>query len=372
VYFPLRAGAANAISWSNVIKKGEIPQLTGIRGIAAVMVLFWHLREVQTGQFVHFGWLDAIPSFGYLGVDVFFLLSGFILSYAYRSWFADGLRRSKLYDFAVARVARLYPLHLFALALMILAWWAGHRFFHVTPNNEESYTVPAVFANLFLVQEWFRLGSPNPVSWSISVELASYLIFPFAITLTARMPKWWGFAALPVFLAMALLAPVRLLRGVAEFYFGFSAFSLVTQYPPLRLPPWATLAALLLPFYLSFFLGREILPAVIPCFCLAIAGITSNEDWLCRLSRSKPVWYLGEISYSIYMMQWFVWVFFKHAVSRQTSFLETHPYLLIGIALSTILAVASVTYRIIEMPVRRWLVAFAKGRRAVPAVGTAV
>jgi peptidoglycan/LPS O-acetylase OafA/YrhL len=342
-------------------KKAEIPQLTGIRGLAASLVLFWHLREYRDGVFVHFGFLDPFPSYGYLGVDVFFLLSGFILSYAYGEWFVRRLDPEKLFRFFLARLARLYPIHILSLLLMLAAATAGHALFHFTPHNDASYTLPSVVTNLFLVQEWFRTwlgtGSPNPVAWSISVEMASYLLFPFALALSSRLPRWWPFAGFAITYLVLLVFDVRLVKGVAEFYFGFSAYALLNTYKCPSLPRWATLAALVVPFLVAYFARTVIWIVLLPLFCLAVTGIAYNgNDWLSRIARSRPVLYLGEISYSLYMMQWFVWVLFKHALPHVFPWINGHPWLLIAAAALVILAVSSATYRYVEMPGRRWIV----------------
>lgn len=320
------------------------------------MVVLWHLRQIRFEHTISFGWFDAIPSFGNLGVDVFFILSGFILSYVYRSNFTAELNSRALYDFALARVARLYPLHIAMLVVMLCAEPVGEYYFHYVPHDYANYTPLPVIANLLLVQQWFGFGSPNSVAWSISVEVASYMVFPVIIFFSARLPKWWPILGLVIAFVLASRANSQLTSGMAEFLVGFCGYSAISAYPLPKLPPWLTLAALVAPFFLFSAIGHEIASVAVVCFTFAILGIAQGDDWLSRISKSKPVYFLGKISYSIYMTHWFIWVVFRTAITRLVPFLGEHPFLLITVTVPAILAVSSLTYRYLEVPARRALV----------------
>ncbi|MFY9600755.1 MAG: acyltransferase family protein, partial [Pseudolabrys sp.] len=110
-----------------------MPQFSGLRGIAALLVLFYHVRTPQHLE-LNFGVCDVFSKFGYLGVDVFFVLSGFILSHVYR----DGFNLAGLRSYGVARFARIYPLHLVTLFMMLGAYAIALRV-GVQPTEASGY-----------------------------------------------------------------------------------------------------------------------------------------------------------------------------------------------------------------------------------------
>jgi peptidoglycan/LPS O-acetylase OafA/YrhL len=159
----------------------RLPALTGLRFIAALGVVG-----------VHIEWLTSLPpvvrelaATGTSGVYLFFVLSGFVLTYTYAEWFADGTHRRGAFWWA--RIARIYPLHLLALAVMtVLTVVGGH-----VSDLLDAYSAPALvvswLATLVLVQGWLPLPVFyvwNGISWSLTCEAAMYAAFP---TLMARL-----------------------------------------------------------------------------------------------------------------------------------------------------------------------------------------
>ncbi|MEY4136099.1 MAG: hypothetical protein RL205_227, partial [Actinomycetota bacterium] len=162
-----------------------IRQLTGIRFVAAAWVLLYHLQ----GPLNTLGLL-GIPVFGdvlrvgRLGVDLFFALSGFILTHTYLTRLGPKLKGRGTVDFWWLRLARVYPVHLVMLVMAGIAVVAQAK---VTGDAlDRDWLNPIDFGkNLLLVQEW----GPNPqrgwnfVAWSLSMEWLAYLIFPLLILL---------------------------------------------------------------------------------------------------------------------------------------------------------------------------------------------
>jgi peptidoglycan/LPS O-acetylase OafA/YrhL len=101
--------------------KESLPQFTGLRGLAALIVLFYHIRSLQD-QELTFSVVDAFSRFGELGVDVFFVLSGFILSVVYEKSFSACINWDGLHKYGWARFSRIYPLHFVMLFLMFGAY----------------------------------------------------------------------------------------------------------------------------------------------------------------------------------------------------------------------------------------------------------
>jgi peptidoglycan/LPS O-acetylase OafA/YrhL len=152
----------------------EIKSHTALRGIAALLVVIFHYRTVIKSEFD----LDAYTHFfskGYLWVDCFFVLSGFILCYVYGTGPCTSLQAAG--RFLNARFARIYPLHLATLLFLVALMF-------VLPAISHQAAAPVPWAhfilNLFDIHAWGFLDSYdfNFPSWSISVEFAAYLAFP--------------------------------------------------------------------------------------------------------------------------------------------------------------------------------------------------
>ncbi|MEX2407714.1 MAG: acyltransferase, partial [Rhodovibrionaceae bacterium] len=193
-----------------------LASLEGLRGLAALTIVLYHQRHALAVVLDRLlpGSLELLQPVivnGRMAVDLFFILSGFILAYVYLGERAplDGpsWRRYLLY-----RVARIYPLHLFMLAL-----WVPYILFLVTAvHPEQSFAgrtggAPAVIERIFLVHMWWHDRRPlamNVPDWSISIEWACYLLFPLIVLLLrrcAREADAEGRALLPRSAALALL-----------------------------------------------------------------------------------------------------------------------------------------------------------------------
>jgi peptidoglycan/LPS O-acetylase OafA/YrhL len=155
------------------MKPRNIPALTGLRFFAAMAIVLWHS---QTGYFFKPG---AFAPFYLAGaVPVFFVLSGFVLTISagkYKSWS----------DFFVARIARIWPTHVAALAFLFLIFYPySMDFFH------HADTLRRLVLNVLLLQAW----SPNPAtywsynapSWSVSCEMFFYAAFPLTVAFLSR------------------------------------------------------------------------------------------------------------------------------------------------------------------------------------------
>lgn len=170
--------------------------------------------------------LPAIPLPLGLGVSFFYVLSGFILTYVYRDMSGHSIKR-----YYLTRIARLWPMHLTTLVLAML----------LLPTEQGVSWPLSLLANVFLVHSWIPIwGYPfsfNAVSWSLSVEVSFYILFPL-LAMTKHF-RWWylGFAAL-VIMALLLVAP----HGLAdpEVAGERSVRAFVTQSPFIRILEFAT------------------------------------------------------------------------------------------------------------------------------------
>lgn len=163
--------------------------LTGLRGAAALLVMLHHfiLHQPIALHWAVAGFLER----GYLAVDLFFVLSGFVMARAYGGWFKlDAGWRTGMgafLEFVLRRVARLWPLHA-AVVLAVLAQQAWSGSWTAWPRQ--------IVSNLLMVQAWGLSQSVNVPSWSVSTEMAAYLLFPVLAAVALHGSRGAAWAAL--------------------------------------------------------------------------------------------------------------------------------------------------------------------------------
>jgi peptidoglycan/LPS O-acetylase OafA/YrhL len=338
----------------------RLEEIDALRGIAALGVAFvFHIHHLL-GQ-ARTGPLDGLPVFswlhdyGYVLVDLFFVVSGYIFAHVY---LVDGRFKGTIRDFAVARFARLYPLHLATLLVS-----AGLLAIGPTASAENCCNDARHFLlNLVMLQEsGLNIGlSFNSPAWSISVEVLCYALF---CLLAIQLPdRFWQAAVLLV--AVGLLATLpggvqldHIARGLCGFFAGTLAYRL--RKAPTGL--WLVLLPagfVLLPFASGLSIG-------------AVLGVTSwpalvNFARLLPILRLSPLRWLGERSYSIYLTHSPVYMALNIIVFSGSAVPESLavPMMLVGWGL--VLAVSDLSYRFLETPSRRWLRRMA-GDRSKPA-----
>ena len=345
--------------------RADLPALTGIRGLAAWFVVLYHIR---LGAAPHLpDWADFILSKGYLAVDLFFLLSGFVLWLNY----SDRLRRDGLGaapKYLARRVARVWPLHLFILALTVILACAQAATGRLNPVHYPWAELPL---HVLLVHNWgFTDGLTwNDPSWSISGEAAAYLLFPL-IALAVDWRRLSPAVAIAALLLLAgLLAAIMglggatildrdiprfgLLRAVTEFSMGTIVCGLWLRWcarPALSAALAGALAAgaLLLAVTIS---APETL--VVPLFLagllLAVALTAGRRG---NPLAAPPLHYLGEISYSTYLVHFLLYIVFKILFVADPA--NVSPPL-IGLFLLLTLLASIALYHGVERPAQRAL-----------------
>lgn len=344
------------------MKTANIDALTGLRGLAAWMVVLYHFREFLPGQP---GDAVRLPiDGGYLAVDLFFILSGLVLYINYHHQF-ERLQPAAALGFYFRRIARIYPLHIVVLCLFLLNPLAI-ALFSSAGNLGDRYDPVYFLLSVFLVQNWGFTPSVewNIPAWSISTEFAAYLLFPLLVVGlkgVARRGAWWPLlvygglvvatAALFAWRGLPSIGEDISRMGVMRCLLEFS-MGLVLGYYQIRNPQQlsrlsgASMAVLLLAVVGLSLAGGLADYLVAPLlFTLLIVGLLDARLPWSRMFAARPLLYLGEISYSTYMIHYFVkdWVKF---LSRDVGPVQWLAYLLAVFALSVLL------YRWVEHPFR--------------------
>lgn len=343
----------------------QIPSLTGLRFFAAALVVIFHFARPHNAMLMTF------IGHGALGVAVFFVLSGFILSYSYS--LGPGSIRGDLRSFWAARFARLYPVYLVGVALFAPIVLSATR--------EPAWRrIVTGVLSLTVTQAWFHLlgvnwGMWNPPGWSLSAEAFFYLLFPFVCLPLSRLsPKsllafavaCWAVSICGIFTHRILglsgddfWAFVPVVR-LPEFLIGMAAglawknrrtmvFDIVA--------PFTAVASVLI------ILGLMALPiseiwsfsgAVGPLAAVLICSLACQRGRLARFLSYKPVVTLGCASYSLYILHWPLWLIGKHFFG-DSRFATQQPnmYFIAYFIVST--AAAYLCFRCVEEPMNRFL-----------------
>ncbi len=343
--------------------------LTGLRAVAALWVVAHHLRIPIMKLAPDSILLERVLALGYLGVDLFAFLSGFVISLNY----GERLRmpsRGPILRFLWLRMARIFPLHLFTLALLVLALVLLPGFDRL-PLAAGRYETRDLLLNVLMVHGWgFADGlSWNAPSWTVSSEWFCYLAFPLLALGLARLED--GRAALAG-AALMLLATLTGLRAL-----GYPGLEATTSFGLLRIGgefatgcllqraysagtfrelPWAAISLVALALA-TLAIAFELPATLVSLFAVLTFALAHDRGPLAWLLRRPAAVFWGEASYSIYLVHWVVlqllFYFFPRAFPKAD--LPAERAVTLALYLSAILASAAITYMLVERPSRRWL-----------------
>jgi peptidoglycan/LPS O-acetylase OafA/YrhL len=209
------------------VRGGEIKALTGLRIVAAFWVVLFHFRPLLR---------DAAPAFsdalapmlncGAQGVDLFFILSGFVLTWNYLDRMGPSWSTRATVHFLWLRLARVWPVYL--VTLHLAAAWVIFTLHvgHVPSENVDQLTAVSYVRQLLLVQLWFQPffdgSSWDGPAWSISAEWLAYLLFGVLALVIFRMAQVTRTRSLIVLAVLASSPPVLLLLVSGHFYTPWS------------------------------------------------------------------------------------------------------------------------------------------------------
>lgn len=298
------------------MNKELIRPLTALRFYAAFVVFSLHASMLPGLE-----WLghEHAELQGRLGVSIFFVLSGFIMTYVYYGEDKWEPTRANAGRFLIARVTRIFPLHLLTLLVCL-------------PLGLNSNTAPVDPKNLpyhiLLVQEWSPFGyfgqGPNKVSWTLSVEMLFYMLTPliFAGMLKAGKRKAFFLASIFVMLAAltvgfftthndpdALIKVERAPFRVTDYVLGMLAFLFFSRFKT-HTETWKQA---LLPLGILWFCGMMALEYyrdeasgtnlwMLPGSLMVVLGTAFRRDTKNWLLASDRMVFLGEASFTFYMI----------------------------------------------------------------------
>ncbi len=326
------------------------------------------------------GWAAVILDRGYLAVDLFFVLSGFVLALRYGPAFGARFSVRVFATFLWRRVARLYPLY--GAVLIGRLAYTGLRYgrfglprpWIAAPLPHPETDIPA---NLLLVQSWGLAPSSIGPAWSISTEWAAYWVFP--LLAAWMLHRSWRAAAAGVASALLLLAATAtilwaqgsarlldawdgqtagpLMRCLGGFTLGLAVSRLAAWPPARRLAGHPAASCFVLLALVVLLVAQASDLAIYPLFPALVLCLACSTGMPAAAFAWQPILWLGEMSYSLYLLH----IFLLHPLDQLRGaaqlFLPPGPAdaLTAAVVVAFLLAASDVSYRLVERPGRRLL-----------------
>lgn len=338
----------------------EIKALTGLRGVGAVWVFLAHLLESLDIKIINQGGL-AVP--------LFFVLSGFILLYVHKLDFQRLPDSKTLRNFFLQRFARIFPLHIFVLLILLAMVFFIPLF--AERYKAGVFSAPNFFASFFLVHTWglghfepFRAasGAWNGPAWSLSAELLYYVLFPWvAFALNKGHARGWSiiqiaFCAGLAWISYGILIDAggsftrNMICGIFAFSLGVATSIAIHGIKRLHTPVLESFAIICIGIRL---LWPDINTGLFVIGAAAlIVSLVRDDSLFAKVLASKAIYLLGKISFSVYLIHWPVIQLMNYA--QENGFVTgQHAGLLMRFALiPLVLLLSYLTFLKVEIPSR--------------------
>jgi peptidoglycan/LPS O-acetylase OafA/YrhL len=373
----LLSGPRNHVSTGS-----EIRALTGLRGMASALVVMYHFWPSSSNSPVWFKWTIGR---GYLWVDLFFILSGYVMMLSHGKLFRGGFSRAAFAGFLVRRVARIYPLYIVLLSAQIVYTVIAYGNFHQTgawAAIAVDSPIRDIPVNVVLAQSVGVSPSAIGQAWSVSTEFAAYLCFPALVGLV--MCNGRGVVAITAVVTVALLVMVAIIdmndgayhsgsldayditqltplaRCLSGFLLGMLTFRLSSITVVARIAGYdgVALATVILVVVMLIAGAPDLaivalFPAVIMCLSRGL-GVTTT------MFGNPLMHQLGVLSYAVYLLHPLLQRPRELIAYDLTAYLPDEWAFLLSQSIGTgvLLALAGAAYNFVELP----------GRRAVQAI----
>lgn len=386
------------------VRTGEIRALSGLRIVAALWVVLFHFRPLLAEAAPGFSSAMApILNAGAQGVDLFFILSGFVLTWNYLDRMGESWSTRSTLRFLWLRLARVWPvylvtMHLAAAFAIFTLYVGGHP---LPPPVIESLNAMSWLKQVLLTQLWFQPyfdgSSWNGPAWSISAEWLAYLLFGGLVLIIFRIASATRARGLIWLAVAAALAPTLLLLAHGVFYTPWSWLPrIVMQFTAGalacaavrklvitdRTQKAAGVASLLLGaaivgglYLLDANRPGDMLDAgglVDVLFVPLVIALAIGAGTLPALLSTGLMVYLGHISFGLYMVHEIVhtawnWAVLQFDIQLTPSWWA--KFVVLGLILFAGVA-AALLYHVVEEPARRWMRRMVEPNRARPAQPT--
>lgn len=298
-------------------KQDYLNQLDSLRGVAAMAIVLLHFGSYllpRIGDFIRS--ITPVIDRSYLAVDLFFILSGFVMAYRYSSTFEREVHVFSYRNFMLRRFVRVYPLHIIVLASLVLLHWCVEPYFPGIPEDpfkviRNKFTL---VSNVFLLhssgigdQGCYNCTSWNYPSWSISAEWLSYFLIPFVVLFCKKLRLLASFATLVLFAGLYFVIEARVghldvasslgwYRCISEIFLGVLVYDV--GFGRFRVKEfWVNLFFAITILIIHFRAPDSLVVALIAILLLLVVNSHGH-----RILHFKWLRWLGERSYSIYIV----------------------------------------------------------------------
>ncbi|HJS87852.1 MAG TPA: acyltransferase [Acetobacteraceae bacterium] len=375
-----------------MLRQGEIKSLTGLRGVAACWVVVFHYANLGPNITGSVGpeLAKTLVRHGYLAVDLFFVLSGFVMALTYGSAFKAGFSTHAFLEFLGKRLGRVYPLYIAITLIMAGLAYAGL-------STRAPPSLLGLTSNVLLIQAWGIAASVDGPAWSISTEFAAYLLFPLLVrmVLVGHWARSWAAAATAtaILVVVATRTTVELhqivggivvragpldvsrfatayplLRCLAGFTLGLFAFRLAQAGAVRRFlaMPFAGDLGLIAVLTLMAVPGSDVLLVLL--FVPLVIALAAEQSFIAKKLASGILYWLGLVSYSIYLTHWFAQELFRSSFRASLEALHVpHAFPISGVlTIAPMLVLSALTYYGIEKPGRDWVRKLLRSRSTLP------
>ena len=340
--------------------KKYYPEIDGLRAIAVLFVLIFHLNP------------DGFFSGGYIGVDIFFVISGYLITGIIYKDISN--KQFKFIDFMNRRIARLYPALLFTIFFVIVGGFLVYTTdYYLTALKTIKYVFFSASNIMFMRSKgyWDSSTNENPLlhTWSLGIEQQFYICFPLILCLFAKIFKYKNTIIVTtiIFSILSFICAQYLSIKIpsSNFYFTFSRFfelgiggifaikkdklkNITNSYKEILFVFGFSTLCLCAIFYttnMNYYPGLNTLLVILGSLLCILYGDTRFTG---VILRQKIIVYIGTISYSIYLIHWPLIVFYRY-LSQKNHLTDIEQLILL---LGTILF-AIFMYRFIENKYRK-------------------
>jgi len=372
--------------------RSEILALTGVRAAAALAVVLHHIGLPASAPSP----LRNLVASGYIGVPLFFMLSGLVLAWNYSTLTVTA--GTRLWRFYLARIARVMPLYWVVLLFLVI-----QRAAHGVPQE-------SLWRHALAIQSWsgdYSIGqaSYNAPGWSICVEIFLYAVFPLLVPVIAYVSQRFGSPGLAGVIVVAFAVQVALvaiftaegwaflsvqdpssghrwlyrnpLPRLSEFVIGMSLAFLLLRGFRLRerVAGWVQVVSVVFVLVVASIgptLADWQLPAfygamwTVPFAVLLLSLAAAPTAWLSRFFATRALVTLGTASYAVYLTHRPLLAYLGR--DRNSMLADPPgwaPYLSVLVIVGLCLLVGEGAHRLVEVPARRAVLRLVRRRSAV-------
>ncbi|MBX7445433.1 MULTISPECIES: acyltransferase [unclassified Arthrobacter] len=360
----------------------QVHALTGVRIVAAMWVVLFHIRGNLASEFPELAeLLGPVLAHGELGVDLFFALSGYVLALNYGDRMGLKLNRKATLKFWWARLARVWPAY--AFMLVFTAVWHGVLLARhsADPVAVRDFSVASFLRQLSLVVQWTEPGFErltwNGAAWSVSAEAFAYLLFPLMVLLVFRLNRSLSTRSMVIMVGILLFPVVFfsyvlglygawmwLLRILCAFMAGALAFYIVRRIPSSGrnrlVASHVIVVATVLIIAGCFWIDRtgrsQYIGLLIPVLVLIVGALGMADRHIAKLLGTRPLVVGGMASYSIYLVHMpVIEIFWKMQMTFPESLGAGTPGAKLGFILlpAVVSGLGYCLWRFFEEPARR-------------------